>query len=229
MDVGQFRKLLGQIFGSESASRRRQLVSNWHAPYDRYEKHARLLDVFQEFITMLLYEKPVLRLRNDRLCFYGKEMRLSVFFSWLTEEERVQIHSNVIANKHLYFKEHTEFLHGQFYLETFLYDGDENLHDFTWGRALVREFCIVVHAQQNDFIRYELMGALQMLSRFHQQGRSDAFLVRVLNGLMLPHQLPSVLCWQCGKCDTHHPEEIRQNMLFANHVWEPPNKKPLIY
>ena len=76
-----------------------------------------------------------------------------------------------------------------------------------WGRQIVREFALMVCAARDEFMRIELIAALQGAMQKH--GTADRFLLELHNGVQRLAPLPQVQCWGLSAYDLH-PEDQRQ-------------------
>lgn len=214
---GQFRDFFYQIFASDVV-RRRAILKQWHNPYPTCKKkHARLADVYEEFICHLMYEPVRFKLRLDHFCLYGNGCdALSVRTQWLQPKERSFVVYSVFAERERLFKTRKEFENNQFHFEDFAHDppgmvtgaaGFTAICDPMWQRQLMRDFVWLVLAKDSSgFMVLELIMAMQNLMYTHRMARGDVFLASLHNGLQGMSNVKEVLCWGNDENDLHSEE-----------------------
>ena len=196
---------LYNIFSSDTV-RRRQLIKLWHSPYPVDKKrHVRLCDVFEEFLTNVLYEPCTFKMRSDHFCCLSRgsdTMRIPYIMlekqerSFLVQlfEERKEHFSivKIFANNEFNFETTTGFTFKQ-----------------TWKREIVREFGAIIGAMRNGWIQAELIAAVQRIMLKHLHGKRDLFLSAFHYGLQ-NGMVKEVPCWNLDWYDRHE-EDVEQS------------------
>jgi len=211
MDI--YRTFFYSIFSDPS--QRRKILKQWHSRYPTNKKrHPRLASVFEEFLQSILYEPVKFKMRQTHFCFFGSGSdALSVWFSWLTDEQQEFIISTVYANRTKLFtiRKETEN-ETQFTFDGFIYDvlprneSYETICDPIWRRELARDFAWLVVAQKEPFLVKELIVAIQGLRLHHASAKKDIFLGNLEAGLQGKCNVREVLCWGTGPFDLHSEE-----------------------
>lgn len=221
---GAFRSFLYGIFG-RNTRRRQLLVSLWHSPYPHVrEKYSRLADLWAEFLSLLLYEQPKLRLRTDHLCFFGPGTgALRVPYSALHETERNWLLGEIVPEGARYFSVWKQHENNQYQGEGLLMQEEKIVDAATvrlWGREMVHIFATLVRAQNKEFMRVELIAAIQSLMLVRKTGGADRFLLGLHNAMQNQSPFEHLLCWGYSEYD-NHPEDSQQRRSHPTCTWQP--------
>jgi len=205
-----FRALFYSLF-AKTPSRRRRIVKYWHSTYPTLgpKTHPRLADVFQEFITDILFEPMTFKLKDNQFCLFarGKES-LAIQMSWLELEEREFIY-DLHSNRKTLFRNIKQTANNQFEMSGIVLPEDAMEH--VWKREIVRDFIWMVHGMAirtnsgGGWMIAEMIAAVQgvMLTC-----KADVFLVEIHAGLQGRCNIREVPCWGLQEWDLH-PEEKR--------------------
>lgn len=214
---GFFHRLL-----SHEPTQRRVFLKLWHSPYPIVPKrHARLADVFVEFIGDILYEAVEFKLRQDHFCLFGRgKQGLGFQLRWLKKKQRDFLVYSVFAHRHALFKSIKRFENNQFDLSGFVHDPQqqqkehpyERICDPMWQRELVRDFVWLVISKREGHMTLELIAALQEMMLSHPMGRKDIFLASLHAGLQGHCNVREVLCWGNETYDVHSEEDWQKRI-----------------
>lgn len=217
-----YRKFFASIFSD--TDQRRKILKQWHARYPADKKrHTRLASVFEEFLGILLYDPVKFKLRQNHFCFFDSGSdALSVWFIWLTDEQREFIINTVFAQRKTIFTicKETES-EAQFNFDGFIYNVEprnetfETICDPIWRRELARDFAWLIVGQKDQFLVLELIVAIQGLRLNRKPAKRDVFLVNLEAGLQGRCNVREVLCWGMGPFDLHS-EDVYQRKKYNN-------------
>lgn len=207
----RLRTLMYDLF-ADDPRRRISLVKLWHSPWINASKklHSRLANVFEEFVTLLLYDPLSFRLRTDRFCLLGNGCdALAIRYDWLHRKAERAVIIDAFAERKTLFRTVKEFGQ-QFACDDYQGVGSTvGWINPVWRREMVRDFAWMCLAKGDSYIVVELIAALQGCMLEHVQGRKDVFLSALHHGMQNMSNVKEVLCFGLTSWD-RHPEDIEQ-------------------
>ena len=189
---------------SGDIGRRRQIIRLWHSPYPVNKKrHQRLADVFEEFITSILYEPCIFKMRVNHFCCFARGAEaFQVPYTMLEKVERDFL-VQLFAERQQHFVVIKQFANQEFNFET----KELTVVKQTWKREIVREFAWLVMTKPSALIISELIVAVQRIL-LSARGKADLFVSALHFGIQGVTFVKEVPCWDLDWFDEHEEAKV---------------------
>lgn len=205
---GRMQNFLYNIFSAADLVRRRQIIRLWHSVYPvNRKRHHRPADIFEEFISTILYEPCIFKMRSNHFCCFGRGSdALQVPYIMLEKDERAFL-VQLFAEREAHFAVLKQFANQEFNFET----KELTVVKQTWRREIVREFAWLVMAKQSALLVSELIAAVQRVL-LSAKGKADLFVSALHFGIQGVTHLKEVPCWDLDWYDEHEEARVAKAM-----------------
>ena len=196
-------------FGAAHAQRLYQLLFTkrqrldillaWHCskPVKVSKQQNTLVDVWREFIEILLYCPPDLAFTHDGLFPFGLQHRGFCIPIEYLYPKAARLVLLLYAAKKSTFSQVKLYGNNKFMCSDFAHSKNKNVFPAPWRRALLLQFCfyLEVNPQFRTWYRVPMMKAVQSLLLKESRGHGDVFLLALCRALQGLCELSEVQTW----------------------------------